>query len=99
MNHALRGEGVGGLRDRPKSGRRPRATPAAPDALAHAVDAGPEAVGQAGGVWSAVTLRLYLAVTAQVTLSTASVRRVLVALGFRWRRPQLALPSDLEAAP
>ncbi len=96
-------EGVGGLRDRPKSGRRPRATPAARDTLAHAVDVGPAGVGRAGGVWTAVTLRLYLTLTltltAQVTLSAASVRRVLVALGFRWRRPQLALPSDPEAAP
>ena len=92
-------EGVGGLRDRPRSGRRPRATPAALATLAQAVDAGPEAVGQAGGVWTAVTLRLYLALTAQVSLSAASVRRVLVTLGFRWRRPQLALPADPEAAP
>lgn len=92
-------EGVGGLRDRPRAGRRPRATPAARDALARAVDAGPAALGHAGGVWTVVTLRLYLAVAAPVTLSAASVRRVLVALGFRWRRPQLALPADPEAAP
>ena len=50
-------------------------------------------------MWTAVTLRLYLAVTAQVALSAASVRRLLVGLGFRWRRPQLALPADPEAAP
>jgi len=91
--------GVGGLRDRPKSGRRPRATPAVRDTLAHAVDAGPEGVGQPGGVWTAVTLRRYLALTAHVTLSAAHVRRLLRVLGFRWRRPQLALPADPEAAP
>ncbi len=95
-------EGVGGLRDRPKSGRRPRATPAAREHLAHAVEVGPAGGGQGGGVWTTVTLRtlrLYLALTAQVALSAASVRRLLVALGFRWRRPQLALPTDPEAAP
>ncbi len=92
-------EGLGGLRDRPRSGRRPRATPAALDALAHAADVGPAGVGHAGGVWTAGTLALYLRVGVRLTFSAASVRRLLVGLGFRWRRPQLALPADPEAAP
>lgn len=91
--------GVGKRRDDPRSGRRPRATPAARDALAYAAEVGPAGVGCAGGVWTAATLRLYLALTAHVALSAAHGRRRLVALGFRWRRPQLALPSDPEAAP
>lgn len=91
--------GVGKLRDDPRSGRRPRATPAALSALAHAVDVGPAAMGYAGGVWTAATLALYLRLSARVRLSAASIRRLLVTLGFRWRRPQLALPADPDAAP
>lgn len=44
-----------------------------------------------------MTLKLYLLVSAQVTLSATGVRRALADLGFRWRRPKLALPTDPEA--
>lgn len=91
--------GVAGLRDRPKSGRRPRATPAAREHLRRVVEAGPASVGHAGGVWTVVTLKLYLFVTEGVAMSGTTVRRVLLALGFRWRRPKLALPVDPAAAP
>lgn len=91
--------GVAALRDRPRSGRRPRATPAARATLGRVVAAGPASVGHAGGVWTVVTLKLYLLVSEGVTLSGTTVRRVLLALGFRWRRPRLALPRDPEAGP
>jgi len=91
--------GVPGLRDRPRSGRPPRAPAAARERLGRAVAGGPASVGQAGGVWTVVTLRLYLFVTEQVAVSGATVRRLLLTLGFRWRRPQLALPLDPDAAP
>ncbi len=91
--------GVAALRDRPKSGRRPRATPAAREILRRVVPAGPASVGYAGGIWTVLTLKLYLCVSEGVALSTTSVRRLLLALGFRWRRPKLVLPRDPEAAP
>ena len=91
--------GVAALRDRPKSGRRPRATPAARDTLRRVVPAGPASVGYAAGIWTVVTLQLYLRVREGVAVSTATVRRLLLALGFRWRRPKLVLPRDPEAAP
>lgn len=90
--------GIAALRDRPRSGRRPRATPAARETLARVVAAGPASVGYAGGVWTVVTLKLYLFITEQVVVSGATVRRLLLTLGFRWRRPKLALPIDPEAA-
>lgn len=91
--------GVPALRDRPRSGRRPRVTPAARAHLTQVVTDGPASVGHAGGVWTVLTLKLYLFVTDGVTLSGATVRRVLLALGFRWRRPKLVLPRDPDAAP
>ena len=60
---------------------------------------GPASVGRASGVWTALTLKLYLFVREGVALSGTSVRRLLLALRFRWRRPTLARPADLEAGP
>lgn len=91
--------GVAALRDRPRSGRRPRVAPAARDHLTRVVEGGPAGVGHAGGVWTVLTLKLYLCVSDGVALSSATVRRLLVALGFRWRRPKLVLPRDPDAAP
>jgi transposase len=86
-------EGVAGLRDRPKSGRRPRATPAARETLRRAVTTERPAQGS----WTVVLLQVQLVVTTGVRVSRTTVRRLLVALGFRWRRPKLALPTDPEA--
>jgi hypothetical protein len=47
------------------------------------VAGGPASVGQAGGVRTVLTLKLYLFVSDGRTLSGATVRRVLLALGFR----------------
>jgi transposase len=87
-------EGVRGLRDRPKAGRRPRATPAARDTLRRTVTG--ECPAQ--GSWTAVLLQVQLAVMAGVRVSRTTVRRLLHALDFRWRRPKLALRRDPEAA-
>jgi transposase len=91
--------GVAALHDRPRSGRRPRATPAARATLRRIVPAGPASVGYAGGVWTVLTLKLYLVVSERVAMSATTLRRLLLALGFRWRRPKLVLPQDPEAAP
>jgi transposase len=95
--HRFEAEGLPGLRDRPKSGRRPRATPAARERLGRVVAGGPASAGHSGGVWTTVTLTLYLVVSEGLALSGTTVRRLLLALGFRWRRPKLTLPVDPEA--
>jgi transposase len=87
-------DGIGGLVDRPRSGRAPRAGAAARERLGRMVEAGPASVGYAGGVWTTLTLALYLTVRESLTLSCASLRRLLHTLGFRWRRPKLVLPTD-----
>lgn len=93
-------DGVQGLHDLPRSGRRPCATPAARERVRRAVEDGPASVGYgaaAGGVWTVVTLKLYLFVSDQLKASDATVRRLLLRLDFRWRRPKLVLPTDPEA--
>ena len=86
-------EGIQGLRDRPKPGRRPRATPAARDRLRRTVSEERPAQGS----WTVVRLQVQLVVLTGVRLSRTTVRRLLHTLGFRWRRPKLALPTDPEA--
>ena len=85
-------EGIQGLKDRPKSGRRPRATPAARDTLRRTVSE--ERPTQ--GSWTVVLLQVQLVVITGVRVSRTTVRRLLHALGFRWRRPKLGLPTDPE---
>lgn len=92
--HRFEAEGIGGLSDRPKAGRRPRATPAAREALRRTViDDRP-----AQGGWTVVLLQFELVIVTGVRLSRTTIRRLLHALEFRWRRPKLALPTDPEAA-
>jgi transposase len=86
-------EGVRGLRDRPKTGRRPRATPAARERLRRTVSGERPAQGS----WTVVLLQVQLVVMTGVRVSRTTVRRLLHGLGFRWRRPKLALPSDPDA--
>lgn len=49
-----------------------------------------------GSVWTVVTLKLYVFITEQVALSATSIRRVLLTLDFRWRRPVLPLTRKLQ---
>jgi transposase len=86
-------DGVAGLRDCPKSGRRPRATPAARDTLRRTVTE----ERPAEGTWTVVLLQVQLVLLTGVRVSRTTVRRLLHALDFRWGRPKLALPSDPEA--
>ncbi|MGI8547902.1 MAG: helix-turn-helix domain-containing protein [Gemmatimonadaceae bacterium] len=85
-------DGVPGLHDLPRSAR---------ERVRRAVEDGPASVGYGGtaagsGVWTVVTLKLYLFVSDQLKVSDATVRRLLIALDFRWRRPKLVLPTDPE---
>lgn len=91
-------EGVAGLRDRPRSGRPRKADAAAREMLRRQVETPPTEAGYLFGSWTVVTLMGDLANRFGLHLSPATVRRVLLALEFRWRRPKHALPKDPEAA-
>jgi len=85
--------GVPGLRDRPRAGRPPRAGAAARERLRRAVTGGPASVGPAGGVWTVVTLRLYLFVTEQVAVSGAVGEHPNSALRGSWWSSALSLEA------
>lgn len=91
-------EGVAGLRDRPRAGRPRPPAAAAREAIRQQIERPPAAAGYSFGFWTVVTLCGHLAQHLSLRLSRATVRRVLLALGYRWRRPQHALPEDPQAA-
>jgi transposase len=92
-------EGEAGLRDRPRSGRPRKADAVARRELCHAMEQSPvQAGGYRFGYWTAATLAAHVAQVVGISLSAATVRRLLHALTYRWRRPRLTLPLD-PAAP
>jgi transposase len=90
-------EGVDGLRDRPRSGRPRTADADARDLIGHALDQAPSACGYLAGYWTVAMLAAHLATAHGVTLGRTTLRRVLQALDFGWRRPRHVLRHDPEA--
>lgn len=91
-------EGLTGLADRPRAGRPRKAAAAARETIRQQMEQSPAAAGYAFGFWTVATLCHHLTHRLGVALSHAVVRQVLRALDYRWRRPQLALPEDPQAA-
>ena len=89
-------EGVDGLRDRPRSGRPPKAGAATRAALAEAVAQPPGRAGHLAGFWTVAMLTLHLTAVLGCALSPTTVRRRLRALDYRWRRPRHELRGDPE---
>jgi putative transposase len=92
------GEGVAGLCDRPRAGRPRKADAAAREVIRQQVETSPAEAGYLFGCWTVATLAAHLAAAVGLRVSQATVRRALLALGFRWRRPKHALPQDPQAA-
>src|SRR5689334_8669325 len=80
--HRYNAEGLPGLRDRPRSGRRPRLTPEQETELATAVDQGPDPDRDGVVRWRRVDLRALLETRFAVRLHERSVGEVLRRLGF-----------------
>ncbi|CAN5776818.1 hypothetical protein BH23GEM5_BH23GEM5_10780 [soil metagenome] len=91
-------EGLPGLKDRPRRGWPLCADAAAQERLRRTVQAGPQSAGYSGGTWTVLLLQIHLIAAEGVVLSCATVRRLLLRLDFRWRRPMLVLPQDPAAA-
>lgn len=92
-------EGLEGLQDRPRSGRPRSAGAVAQDSVRRALEAGPEACGHQGvALWTVVLLQTHLLVGLGLQLSRSSVRRLVHAMGYAWRRPRHVLPKDPETA-
>jgi transposase len=80
--HRYNQGGVAGLRDRPRSGRKPRLTPAQAEELAAVVEQGPEPDRDGVVRWRRVDLRAVIAARFGVRLHERSVGKVLRRLGF-----------------
>lgn len=90
-------KGLEGLQDLPRSGRPRSADAAAQDTVRRAMEAGPEACGHPGvALWTVVLLQTYLLVGLGLRVSRSSVRRLVHAVGYAWRRPRHVLPKDPE---
>src|SRR5689334_9927911 len=80
--HRYNAEGLPGLRDRPRSGRKPRLTPEQEAELATAVEHGPDPDRDGVVRWRRVDLRALLETRFAVRLHERSVGEVLRRLGF-----------------
>lgn len=90
-------EGLEGLQDRPRSGRPRSAGAAARESVRRAIETGPEASGHVGvALWTVVLLQAHLLLGQGLQVSRSSVRRLLHAMGYAWRRPRHVLPKDPE---
>jgi transposase len=93
-------EGVGGLSDRPRSGR-PRLARAAAEAEArHCLERSPEETGAERTTWTRRLLQRHLQERCDCPLSLSSVKRLIARLDFVWRRPKLTVkpqPAEEEA--
>jgi transposase len=90
-------EGLEGLQDRPRSGRPRSAGAAAQDTIRRAMETGPEGCGHLGvALWTVVLLQTHLLIGLGLQLSHSSVRRLVHAMGYVWRRPRHVLPKDPE---
>lgn len=96
--HRYNVDGIAGLRDRARSGRRPRLAPAQTAALAEIVTAGPDRATPGVVRWRCVDLKGEIKSRFAVDLSERQVERVLKKLNFvrlstRPRHPK----ADLDA--
>jgi transposase len=91
-------EGVAGLRDRPRSGRPRKADAVAREQIRFDLEQGPAKQGYLFGYWTLVTLSHHLVGRCGLILSRTTLRRTVLDLDFRWRRPRHDLPTDPAAA-
>ena len=80
--HRYNAEGLAGLRDRPRSGRKPRLTPEQGAELAAAVEQGPDPDRDGVVRWRRVDLKALIEARFDVRLHERSVGKVLRRLGF-----------------
>src|SRR5215212_7331868 len=80
--HRYNAEGLAGLRDRPRSGRKPRLTAEQGAELAAAVERGPDPDRDGVVRWRRVDLRALIKARYDVELHERSVGKVLRRLGF-----------------
>ena len=96
--HRYNAEGLAGLGDRPRSGRKPRLTPGQEAELAAAVERGPDPDRDGVVRWRRVDLRALIEARFAVRLHERSVGKVLRRLGFARLSVRPRHPKADEAA-
>ena len=96
--HRYNAEGLPGLRDRPRSGRKPRLTPEQEAELATAVERGPDPDRDGVVRWRRVDLRALIETRFAVRLHERTVGKVLRRLGFTCLSERPKHPKADEAA-
>ena len=96
--HRYNVEGLAGLRDRPRSGRKPRLTPEQGAELAAAVERGPDPDRDGVVRWRRVDLQALIEARFAVRLHERSVGKVLRRLGFARLSVRPRHPKADEAA-
>ena len=92
-------EGVGGLSDRPRSGRPRLAGAAAEVEARRCLETSPEAAGGERTTWTRRLLQRHLGERFDCWLSLSSTKRMIARLDFVWRRPKLTVkPQPAEEA-
>ena len=86
--HRFNREGIGGLADRPRSGRPPRARERYIRLLKAAVTTSPQDMGYAFSSWSLSRLREYLFRKTSVLLSPGYLSRLMAKHDIVYRRPR-----------
>ena len=86
--HRWQAQGVEGLANRPKSGRRMKATPEYVALLEQVVDQDPQALGYAFSIWTTDRLRLHLKDKTGIELKPTQFRALLKEHDFVYRRPK-----------
>lgn len=81
-------DGIAGLADRPKSGRKTKANTDYVSQLEAALDSDPQQLGLAYHVWTLNKLRLYLHQQTGILLSYTRFRALLSKLDYVWRQPK-----------
>jgi transposase len=96
--HRYNEEGLAGLRDRPRPGRRPRLTAAQEAELAAAVERGPDPERDGVVRWRRIDLRALIEARFAVRLHERSIGKVLRRLGFARLSVRPKHPKADEAA-
>jgi transposase len=96
--HRYNAEGLAGLRDRPRSGRKPRLTPEQGAELAAVVERGPDPDRDGVVRWRRIDLKALIEARFDVRLHERSVGKVLRRLGFARLSVRPRHPKADEAA-
>jgi len=92
-HHRFESAGIEGLANRPKSGRKPKATADYLALLEELLEQDPQDLGYVFTFWTADRLRLHLEKQTGISLSANRFRALLKANGYVYRRPKHDLKS------